>query len=115
MHDLSLDHIVPLAEGGKSNSDNLQTLCKKCNCAKGVNTIDYRHEKIFETVIRAVRTIPEPIEKRMKRRNLEIDSMKILSGRPGDTLILDFVFRKKPQFTLDDHIDAFNKAETRTV
>lgn len=33
--DLEVDHIVPIAKGGKSTYDNLQTLCHKCNVEKG--------------------------------------------------------------------------------
>lgn len=33
--DLEIDHIIPIAKGGKSTYDNLQTLCKRCNQAKG--------------------------------------------------------------------------------
>lgn len=32
--DLSLDHIVPECAGGKSSAENLQTLCRTCNCIK---------------------------------------------------------------------------------
>ena len=32
--DLTVDHIVPLARGGKSSPSNLQTLCRSCNSAK---------------------------------------------------------------------------------
>lgn len=32
---LEIDHIYPIAKGGKSTYDNLQTLCKKCNKEKG--------------------------------------------------------------------------------
>jgi 5-methylcytosine-specific restriction protein A len=32
--DLTVDHIVPIAKGGKSDSHNLQTLCRSCNSAK---------------------------------------------------------------------------------
>jgi len=33
--DLEIDHIIPIAKGGKSTYDNLQTLCHKCNVEKG--------------------------------------------------------------------------------
>lgn len=33
--DLEIDHIKPIAKGGKSTFDNLQTLCKRCNKEKG--------------------------------------------------------------------------------
>lgn len=32
---LEIDHIKPIAKGGKSTYDNLQTLCKRCNKIKG--------------------------------------------------------------------------------
>lgn len=34
---LEIDHIIPIAKGGKSTYDNLQTLCHKCNVEKGDN------------------------------------------------------------------------------
>lgn len=34
-NDLEIDHIIPIAKGGKSTYDNLQTLCKRCNYEKG--------------------------------------------------------------------------------
>ena len=33
--DLEVDHIIPIAKGGKSTFDNLQTLCHRCNVRKG--------------------------------------------------------------------------------
>lgn len=33
-YDLEVDHIFPISKGGKSNFDNLQTLCKTCNTLK---------------------------------------------------------------------------------
>lgn len=33
--DLEIDHIKPIAKGGKSVYNNLQTLCKRCNKEKG--------------------------------------------------------------------------------
>lgn len=31
---LTIDHIVPVAKGGTNAEENLQTLCKSCNCSK---------------------------------------------------------------------------------
>ncbi len=36
---LEIDHIYPIAKGGKSTYDNLQTLCHNCNQRKGSNII----------------------------------------------------------------------------
>lgn len=36
--DLSLDHIHPWSLGGPDTADNLQTLCRSCNSAKGDRT-----------------------------------------------------------------------------
>ncbi len=38
--DLEVDHIYPVSKGGKSNVDNLQTLCHRCNSLKS-NKIEY--------------------------------------------------------------------------
>jgi hypothetical protein len=38
---LEIDHVLPIAMGGKNAPSNLQTLCKQCNGIKGVNEIDY--------------------------------------------------------------------------
>ena len=35
VNNLEIDHIYPIAKGGRSNKDNLQTLCHKCNVKKG--------------------------------------------------------------------------------
>jgi superfamily II DNA or RNA helicase len=39
---LNVDHIQPIAMGGKNALSNLQTLCRHCNTVKGINEIDYR-------------------------------------------------------------------------
>jgi len=33
---LTIDHIMPVSKGGQSVLENLQTLCRSCNCSKGV-------------------------------------------------------------------------------
>ena len=40
--DLVLDHVIPIARGGRSRLDNLQMLCATCNRVKGALMIDCR-------------------------------------------------------------------------
>lgn len=36
----TVDHIIPLCRGGTDNADNLQLMCKTCNCSKKDKTMD---------------------------------------------------------------------------
>lgn len=36
---LTIDHIVPLARGGSNTSENLQTLCQRCNSSKSAREV----------------------------------------------------------------------------
>jgi 5-methylcytosine-specific restriction endonuclease McrA len=33
-HQATIDHIIPIAKGGKSHKENLQVMCRGCNHAK---------------------------------------------------------------------------------
>lgn len=39
---LTVDHVVPLSQGGKDTIDNIQPLCRSCNSRKNDRHIDYR-------------------------------------------------------------------------
>ena len=45
--ELTMDHIVPLARGGKSTKNNIVVCCKECNNKKGLKT---PVEEILETL-----------------------------------------------------------------
>lgn len=47
---LECDHIIPIAKGGKTEMDNLQTLCWKCNRRKGVSLPTDPHQGKLELV-----------------------------------------------------------------
>ena len=38
----TIDHVIPISQGGTNTADNVQPLCNPCNMRKGTQTIDYR-------------------------------------------------------------------------
>jgi 5-methylcytosine-specific restriction endonuclease McrA len=40
--EVTIDHVVPLSQGGSHSADNVQPLCGRCNSQKHNKTIDYR-------------------------------------------------------------------------
>lgn len=43
--DITMDHIVPIAKGGRHSAENMQPLCRSCNSSKGSSIIDYRPDR----------------------------------------------------------------------
>lgn len=42
----TIDHVVPIIQGGSNTVDNVQPLCRTCNTRKGRKTIDYRPQLV---------------------------------------------------------------------
>ena len=55
---LSLDHATPLAKGGDNSPANLQTLCKRCNSAKGDTTKSYVDPTLIQRWLKQIGSCP---------------------------------------------------------
>lgn len=42
--DITADHVIPLSKGGAGTIDNIQPLCRRCNCEKRTDTTDWRDD-----------------------------------------------------------------------
>ncbi|HEX8340365.1 MAG TPA: HNH endonuclease [Tepidisphaeraceae bacterium] len=54
--DLSLDHVTPRSQGGKSTWDNIVCCCIKCNVKKGGRTPEQAHMKLLTKPVKPKRS-----------------------------------------------------------
>jgi 5-methylcytosine-specific restriction endonuclease McrA len=54
--DLSLDHVVPRSQAGKSTWDNIVCCCVKCNVKKGGRTPEQAHMKLLSKPVKPKRS-----------------------------------------------------------
>jgi ATP-dependent helicase IRC3 len=59
---LQVDHVAPAYHGGPNHLDNLQTLCARCNSAKGTRHISFRtHQSLLTAAPAAIPKPPTPV------------------------------------------------------
>lgn len=46
----SIDHVLPLSNGGTNTVDNIQPMCLKCNLKKGARHVDFRSREFIEQI-----------------------------------------------------------------
>lgn len=101
----SVDHVHPLARGGKDNVGNLVASCKPCNEIKGAMEYD-----VFMEYVKSVgvptwetwRTSEYYINNALERIWSNVDCVrfyKIAKNRFGKEMVKKFIFAKKKQFT----------------
>lgn len=73
---LEVDHIIPLAEGGKTIVDNLQTLCARCNAGKK-SKIAYSvtNEDEVSLVIHLPKELEETLQKEADEESITIKDL----------------------------------------
>jgi 5-methylcytosine-specific restriction endonuclease McrA len=54
--DLSLDHVIPRSQNGKSTWDNIVCCCVKCNVKKGGRTPEQAHMKLLSKPVKPKRS-----------------------------------------------------------
>lgn len=48
---VTVDHVMPLSQGGSNTLRNLQPLCRRCNARKGGQIVDYRDPRLLVQVL----------------------------------------------------------------
>ena len=92
VENIEFDHINPISNGGSSDQDNIQLLCRKCNRAKKDSVqIDTDNEETCSNVLALCTTKEKPLEKQ-KRFNPEA---YLLSFGVNDEVSADWLQHRK--------------------
>jgi len=46
---LTVDHVIPISQGGTNFAYNIEGVCGPCNSAKGAKILEYAHPSLFDT------------------------------------------------------------------
>ena len=68
--ELTIDHVIPISQGGKTSFENCVAACKTCNSKKGSRTPS--EAKMYLRVQPYAPTISEFFRKKMKQLGLDI-------------------------------------------
>lgn len=72
---LEADHILPLAEGGQTTVDNLQTLCSRCNAGKKSVAAYSVQDDMVSIVLRLEKDVFERLEDEAAKKNVPVKQL----------------------------------------
>lgn len=76
----TVDHVVPVVLGGWDDPVNLQTLCQRCNHAKGDQIIDYRADIDLRLALQAERERLGMLPKFSAGRNKRTEKLTVVAA-----------------------------------
>jgi hypothetical protein len=81
---LHADHIRPVAKGGRTELDNLQTLCERCNWGKGTDHegIDRVKDISSQTHFTRLLNASEIKKLKLKIKELEVEKLGLVKNNP---------------------------------
>jgi hypothetical protein len=125
---LVVDHVVPVAEGGRSNKDNLVTSCPACNAGKAAKLINNAPSVVYQTDQDERRKAQETLEQRdladlavsAINHNLElrkkVDSfLEIIYGAGQGEKLVSAVVCLMMEFPAERVLDWITRAKSKKI